>query len=222
MHICICRECWYYLKSKHEICIVEVERPLTKSELNQMYVQISIHNSSSHRAYFLSFWASVKSVTADFDTWEHILLFWKCFPNIYLFKNKPFFFSFFPNTMLQCIFLCLFLIQKFHCCQLEFCRCCHCRAEFCIAGKKSSLRKGIFTLNVIYCCILAKWQENTTVKVLVTCVFIIHEETGDVVLPTLASVIWVMAQIIKIIFHFYTVVKSLCYRANLAQCDLEV
>lgn len=78
-HICIFREYWCYLKSKQMICFLGAETSLTKSELNQMHIQISIHNSNSHTAYFLSVWASLKYVTADMRTYPNPC----CFENIF-------------------------------------------------------------------------------------------------------------------------------------------
>lgn len=144
------KQYWFWLESKQINCFVRGETLLRGLELSQGYIQQSVHNFQNCKGYFLCY--CVKSVTAVPDTWDTTkpTLLWKCFPNIYLLENMTWLLLFFHTTVLHCVFLQVFHIQNFHCCQLECCRCCHCRAEFCIAGKKSSLRKGIFTLNVWY------------------------------------------------------------------------
>lgn len=182
-HICICREYWYYLKSKQMIYFVGAETPLTKSELNQMHIQISIHNCSSHRTYLLSSWPSVKYVTEDMRTYPNPC----CFENIFqtFIYSKISLFFFFPH---YCASVYIFMlvsntevpllsVRILQVLSLQS-RVLHCR-------KGIKPQKGDFyPKRMIYCCLLAKWQENTTVRILVTCIFIIHEETGDAVLPT--------------------------------------
>lgn len=144
---------------------VRSETLLTKLQLSQGKIQTSIHNSKSHKGYFLSYWPSIKSITAGLDTWEYNqtpvslkvlsrhLFIWKYFPDICLLENKAFFFVFCFFVPLLC-FVVYFYIFFFY---TEFpllsviilqvlslqSRVLHCRQEI-------KFRKAIFSLNVWY------------------------------------------------------------------------
>lgn len=130
----------------------------------------------------------------------------KCFWNIYLLANKAWLLLFFHTTVLHCVFLHLFHIQNFHCCQLEFCRCCHCRVEFCIAGKKSSLRKGSFTLNVWYTAAYLQSRKKLLQHQGLSDLWLYHTWGDWRLSPAyFSSMTWMMTQMMKTNIHLHSI-----------------
>lgn len=164
---------------------IRVETPLTGLELRihpAKYIQLP-----GSQFYFLS--SCVKSVTAILDTSEssQAPVAFKVLPKYLLIRTWGLGSPPFSHYCASLCILYLFHIKNFHSCQLEFCRCCHCRTEFCIAGKKSRLRMGNFTLNFWSATAYSQSTKILLQLVSVICDYILHEETGDSVLPPLAA-----------------------------------